>query len=225
MNSKSKIGVFSALLFGVIMLLIPATSIANAQEYGDRYEKVNDIYYEDDRYYEDNDEHVYEEYYYYPSKDKKKMKEPPMLLVKKDVLYCDVIANDTGINCGTNPFPGPESERYVQDCTADSFLCNTLNEATFEMIVTDNVEFPGSEDGTKLNFKGERYAVTEDVNLGLMQQDVDIPFQCQLAGFDDGFKIVPDIIICTENIGECSGIIQDGELKECTIKNYVVEAD
>ena len=35
------------------MLLVPATSIVNAQEYGDRYEKENDVYYEDDRYYQE----------------------------------------------------------------------------------------------------------------------------------------------------------------------------
>ena len=78
--SKTKIGVFDALLFGVMMLLIPATSIASALEY-DRYGKVNDVYYEDDRYYKEiqyddrngyyEDEYVYEENYY-PPKDKKK---------------------------------------------------------------------------------------------------------------------------------------------------------
>ena len=30
------------------------------------------------------------------------------------------------------------------------------------------------------------------------------------------------ISICTLNEGECSGIIPDGELKECTVKNYIV---
>ena len=30
------------------------------------------------------------------------------------------------------------------------------------------------------------------------------------------------VSICTLNEGECSGIIQSDELKECTVKNYVV---
>ena len=25
--------------------------------------------------------------------------------------------------------------------------------------------------------------------------------------------------------GDCSGFVQDGELKECTVKNYVVDVD
>ena len=161
--SKSKIGVFSILAFGIMMLLIPATSMASALEY-DRYGKANDVYYEDDRYYEEiqyndrngyyEDEYVYEEYYYPPShKDKKK--EPPMLLVKKDVLYCDGIANGTGIDCDSFPFPGPDSDRYVQECTADNPVCNEIIEESFNIIVTDNVEFPGSEEGKKLNFNGK----------------------------------------------------------------------
>ena len=40
-----------------------------------------------------------------------------------------------------------------------------MNESSFDMIVTDNIEFPGSEDGTKINFNGERYTVNEDVKL------------------------------------------------------------
>ena len=234
MSKTNKIGVFGALLFGIMMLLIPATSMVSAQE-NDRYGKTNnDVYYEDDRYYEEiqyndrngyyEDEYVYEEYYYPPShKDKKK--EPSMLIVKKDVLYCDVIANGTGRDCGFSPIPGPDSDRYVQECIADDFLCDNLNEATFEMIVTDNVEFPGSEEGKKLNFDGERYAVTEGTNLGIIERNSDFPFQCQIAGFDDGFILGTDIAICTVFEGECSGIIQDGELKECTVKNYVVAVD
>ena len=228
--SKTKIGVFSALLFGVMMLLIPATSIANAAEY-DRYGKINnDVYYEDDRYYEeiqyndrdgyydDNGEYVYEEYYYPPShKDKKK--EPPMLLVKKDVLYCDVIANGTGSTCGF-PIPGPDSDRYVQECTTD-LPCDNLNEATFKMIVTDNVEFPGSEEGKKLNFNGERYTVTEK----LMLENPEANLACQEAGFDFGIISFNEDLFCTVFEGDCSGIIQDGELKECTVKNYMVAAD
>ena len=220
--SKTKIGVFGALLFGVMILLIPATSIASAQEYEDRYGKVNDVYYEDDRYYyeDDNDEYVYEEYYYPKNKNEK---EPPMLLVKKDVLYCDVLANGTDTNCGFNPIPGPDSERYVQECTADIFLCNNITEDSFKMIVTDDVEFPSSEDGTKLNFNGERYTVTEEQNIGNIVQD-NANSVCQESGFDSGFTVIFSdnlYLICVLNEGECSGIIQDGELNECTIKNYL----
>ncbi|MGD1837221.1 MAG: hypothetical protein ACPKPY_04090 [Nitrososphaeraceae archaeon] len=210
--SKSNIGVFSALMFGVMMLLIPATSIASAQEYENRYGKVSDVYYGDD------DKYVHEEYYY-PPKDKKK--EPPMLLVKKDVLYCDAFNDMSDDDC-FEPIPGPDSERYVQECTDDNAVCNNINEEAFDIIVTDDIEFPGSEEGTKLIFNGQRFMVTEE-----MQQNEFINSQCQEAGFDGGF-VFPfgtggsAIFICTLNEGECSGIIHDGELKECTVKNYAV---
>ena len=50
--SKTKIGVFSILAFGIMMLLIPATSIANAAEYDKYYKEKNDRYSEDDYVYE-----------------------------------------------------------------------------------------------------------------------------------------------------------------------------
>lgn len=99
--SKTKIGVFGALLFGVMMLLIPATSIANAQEYEDRYGKVNDIYYEQDRHYEKdrynndygygNDRHYekiqykddYRESYEPYKKDNKKADRPVIIIENK----------------------------------------------------------------------------------------------------------------------------------------------
>ena len=231
--SKTKIGVFGALLFGVMMLLIPAISIASALEY-DRYGKVNDVYYEDDIYYKEiqyddrngyyEDEYVYEENYY-PPKDKKKQ-EPSMLLVKKDVLYCDGFSG-SGQACRENgKFVGPDSGRYVQECTGSSSICTEINESSFDMVVTDNIEFPGSEKGKKLSFNGERYTVTEEFNLGIIQQTEFNNLLCQESGFDSGFFINlfngPQILICVLNEGECSGIIQDGELKECDIKNYVI---
>ncbi|MGD1834500.1 MAG: hypothetical protein ACPKQO_02120 [Nitrososphaeraceae archaeon] len=214
-----KIGILSVLLFATV-LLIPAISLTYAQQYEDRYGKISDIYYDDDRYYyEEDNEYVYEEYYY-PSKDKKK--EPPMLLVKKDVLYCDGLANGTGPEC-INPIPGPDSERYVKECVDDNPVCNNINKEAFNIIVTDDIEFPGSEEGTKLNFNGQRFTVTEEQFIS----DENINSQCLEAGFDGGFAFPfgtggSAIFICILNEGECSGIIQDGELEECTVKNYAV---
>ena len=235
--SKSKIGVFSILAFGVLMLLIPATSIVNAQEY-DRYGKVNDVYFGDNMYYEEiqysdrngyyEDKYVYEEYYYPPSHKDKKEKEPSMLLVKKDVLYCDSY-DGSDQSCRENGnIIGLESGRYGQDCTTTmgsaGEVCNNINEETFTIMVTDKVEFPGSENGTKLTFNGERFTVTENVNVGTKFVD-NANSLCQEAGFDSGFFVGLDntaVLICTLNEGDCSGIIQDGELKECTVKNYVI---
>ena len=246
----SKFGMFSALVIGVMMLLIPATSIANAQEYEDKYyedeqyKKVDKKSYgelykkEDERksYYSDDTKKSEEPIIIIKNepiqkKEKKKeMKDPPMLLVKKDVLYCDNIVNIESQTCfGDDGLPGPDSDRYVQECSNEiSELCNTVNESSFDMIVTDNIEFPGSEDGKKISFNGERYTVSEEPNIGVERQNPILDFLCQQAGFDGSFVIdgdFPDLLFCTVFEGKCSGIVQDGELKECTVKNYLVELD
>ncbi|MGD1834763.1 MAG: hypothetical protein ACPKQO_03485 [Nitrososphaeraceae archaeon] len=221
--SKSKIGIFSVLLFGVMMLLIPASLIANAQEYGDRY-------YESEQY-----KKVDKESYNEPiiKKDKKKkMKEPPMLLVKKDVLYCDFTVGQGDVPCFEpgiigSDILGPDSDVYIQQCSNNPPICDTVIEAGFDMIVTDDIEFSGSEDGKKINFHGERYTVTEEPNIGTLVSGP-INSQCQEAGFDGGFILegeFPVLLFCTVFEGECSGIVQNGELKECTVKNYLVASE
>ena len=248
---NSKFGMFSILIVGVMMLLIPVNSFVTAQD----LQEYDDSQYDQDQYYDDvYQENIYKKSYYvnesYKKQDdkksndepviiiknepivkkdkKKKVKEPPMLLVKKDVLYCDTIANGSGSGCGPNILPGPNSDRHIQECTATEGLggeiCENIDENFFKIIVTDDVEFPGAEEGTKLNLNGERYTVTEE----MVTNDF-VNFQCELAGFNSGFTVnSPDsgnqISICTEFEGECSGIIQDGELKECTIRNYVVNS-
>ena len=75
---NSKVGMFFVLVLGVMILFISVTSIANAQEY-------------EDRYYGEKDEYIYEKGYYLP-KDKKD--EIPTLFIKIG-LPCDMIANIT----------------------------------------------------------------------------------------------------------------------------------
>ena len=113
-----------------------------------------------------------------------------MLLVKKEVSYCDNIINDIDNNCfiGEGELPGPESDRGVQECN-DNFLddlCDKVNESSFDMIVTDNIEFPGSEKGKKITFNGERYTVSEEQKIGIKVQNEELDFLCQEAGFDSG---------------------------------------
>ena len=243
---NSKFGMFSVLVLGIMMLLIPATSLANAQEYEDKYYKdeqykkidkksYNEPYKKEDErksYYNDDKEKSEEPIIIIKNepivKKEKKMKEPPMLLVKKDVLYCDNIANDEEpFTCDLEGgMPGPDSGRYVQECSnASQGLCEFINESIFDMIVTDNIEFPGSEKGKKITFNAERFTVSEEQNIGIIDQGNPFNLQCQEAGFDNGLVIqgnFPDLLLCTVFEGECSGIVQNGELKECTVKNYLV---
>ena len=232
---NSKFGMFSVLVLGVMMLLIPATSIANAQEYDDSYYEQDRDYdgiYQDNNHmksnyanesYKKQDDNTDEPIV---KKEKKKMKEPPMLLVKKDVLYCDVVANGNCGNCiDLQSIPGPDSNRWVQDCTATNEfqeVYDNINEEFFKIIVTDDIEFPSSEEGKKLNFNGDRYTVTEDQDT----PNEELSSNCQEGGFDSGFRLFFDetfVDICTINEGECSDIIQDNQSKECTVKNYVAE--
>ena len=225
---NSKFGMFSVLAFSVMMLFIPASSLANAQEY--------DQYYENEQYKKKDDKKSSDEPVIIiknepiQKKEKKKMKEPPMILVKKDVLFCEEIANGTEPFCFEEGDLSPDSDRWVQDCTATNefeFICDNFNEKLFNMIVTDDIKFPGSE-SKKINFNGERYNVIEeeiDIDLGL--PSIIFPQICLELGFDDSNIIPLDVgplfaASCVQFEGECSGIVQDGELKECTVKNYLV---
>ena len=250
---NSKVGMFSVLVIGVMMLLIPATSVANAQEYEDRYyedkqykkvykksynesynkENERKSFYNDDIKYKKDDREKSDEPVIIiknepiQKKEKKKMKEPPMLLVKKDVLYCDFTVDQGNVPCLVeSDLVGPNSDKYVQECNND-FVCDRVNESSFDMIVTDNIEFPGSEDGKKINFNGERYTVTEESNIGIIDSNIEIDFECQEAGFDGGFILegdFPILLFCTVFEGDCSGIVHYDEIKECTIENYLIEA-
>ena len=250
---NSKIGMFSILTLGVMMLLIPATSIANAQEYDKYYkekERYNDDYsYDNERYYDDyrqtdDRKSYYEEPYKKgDKKDKpviivknepipqkeKKMKEPPMVLVNKELLFCDLIANGTENDCilrnqnGPPSFPEPDSDRYVENCTNEQ--CEDIEIDSFEFTLLPQVDFPASEEGTKLNIVGERYTVVEKNEF----INSPYPFFCQNSGFDTAvFTPLENglaALSCVLFEGECSGFVQDGELKECTVKNYVVEVE
>ena len=276
--SKTKIGIFSILAFGIMMLLIPATSIASAAEYDKYYKEKNDRYsneygYGNDRPYEKiqykEDERYYDEYRQndygksydneykkidkkendrpviivdnkipIPHKEKEKKKDPPMLTVNKEVLFCDLIANGTSADCADfsqipPTVPGPNSDRYVQNCTEE--LCQGIDDSSFEIKVENANIFEGDEDGTKLNFNGERFTVTEEnsnaVETALVGIDpaasLEIELTCQESGFDSSYVFgIPDkpfpIISCVNFEGDCSGFVQYGESKECTVTNHIV---
>ena len=262
------------------MLLIPATSIANAAEYDKYYKEKNDRYgkdygYDRDRNYENiqyqDDERYYNEYRQddyrksydneykkvdkkendrsviivdnkipIPYKEKEKKKEPPMLIVNKEVLFCDIIADGNSTNCfeqGTNSiFPESNSGRYVQNCNDEQ--CQGIDDSSFEIKVENANIFEGNEDGTKLTFNGERFTVTEEnsnaVETALVGFNpafsLEIEFACQDSGFDSSYVFgIPDgefpIISCVDFEGDCSGFVQYGESKECTVKNHIVAVD
>ena len=265
--SKTKIGVFSILAFGIMMLLIPATSIASAAEY-DKYYKEKDRYGKDygygydnkrdDRYYDDyrpvDDRKSYDSYQEpykkvdnkkendrpviivknkipIPNQEKEKKKEPPMVLVNKEILFCDLIANGTDNQCFIEDeglsLPGPNSDRYVQNCNDEQ--CEDIDASTFKIKIENANVFEGSEEGTKHNLDVRQFLVTEesDDELGVFIIPPVKAF-CQDAGFDSGYTDIldvnePNIVAsCVLFEGDCSGTVQFGEQKECTVKNYVI---
>ncbi|MGD1835017.1 MAG: hypothetical protein ACPKQO_04780 [Nitrososphaeraceae archaeon] len=224
---KSKIGIFSALMFGVMMLLIPATSIANAQEYNDRY-------YEEDEY-------VYEEYYF-PSKDKKEMK-PAILKITKELFMCDNILNVNETNPNfecedeykgfqfTAFFPQPpDSDQYV---SCDDIECPGIDESDFSAAVYKDIAIArdlSSTEQTSVDLTKINYIVSEDRADDVINQDGD---QCSIVGFNDGTnyeailsdELIVDYEICVLYEGDCEGTIHPGEVKECTVKNFIYEGE
>ena len=257
--SKSKIGVFSILMLGVMMLLIPATSIASAQEYDKYYvEKKYGYDNNNDRYYDDYRQTSYDKQHKkvdkkesdrpviivdnkipipHHEKKEKKMKEPPMVLVTKEVLFCDDIASGDDDECYLDApiFPGPNNDRYVQNCNDEQ--CTEIDDSFFEIRVENANIFEGDEDGTKLTFNGERFTITEENSnavetalVGIFPgASLQLELFCQESGFDSSYvNALFDeglVLSCVNFEGECSGIVEDGELKECTVKNHVVAID
>ena len=205
---SSRRGIFGALLFAAILVMPLTTFNVNAQEYIDHNE------------YNDKNK----DYYFYPPKDKK---QDPMLVVIKELFICDSLINEQETFCGEEPFffPEPNSGRYLE-CTDN--VCDPIEPESFDIIIEDKLVFEGSEEGKKINFNGERYTVTEESDLEL-NDFRNINFGCQNSGFDEGlikeFNILGQnipIAVCAIFEGDCSGILQKGELKECTVENYVV---
>ena len=238
--TNHKIGVFSALIFSVLMLTIPASSLANAQEYNKDY-KENTVY---DESYKKEEKKSSEEpliiiknepVKHKEKKKEKKMKEPAMLLIEKEVLFCDTIATDEDNFCENElsnlEFPGPDSGRYVE-CTDGGWedVCEKINEKSFNIVVTDDIEFLGSEEGTKLTYNGERYTVTEESNVIDEENFAEFISECQDSGFDGAAVAFASNEFlfagsCVLFEGDCTGFVQDKELKECIVKNHIVFAD
>ncbi|MGD1834163.1 MAG: sialidase family protein [Nitrososphaeraceae archaeon] len=211
----------------ISFLLLPnIDNNVNAQiEYDD-----NENYYKDDRDYYKDDSYYYDKYnddYYYPAKDNEQAREPPTLLVDKEVLFCDMITKRSGNAC-IEPesilFSGPESGRYVQECSSEK--CEGINPSMFDIKITEDIEFQGSEEDTKLNY-GERFTVIQKVKLESSSEDIDRI--CQLSGFDNGFVDSFDngereFISCILFEGDCNGFVQD-ELNRCTVKNFIIAVE
>jgi hypothetical protein len=242
MKSKSYL---LLLLLTVLSSIIVTISVSNisVQGYEDSYsydesyynDKNNDESYYNDKnndesYYNDknNDESYYNDKNNYIPYDKK-YKNPNTLVIKKELLICDEISENSTVDCSTDDFlmENPNSGKYIE-CNPD--LCNPATPNLFGISIQDKLIVEGNTEGTNINLNKEYYYVSEDENTP--HQFFDRPFShlCQLSGFDDGFfKIIDDepqpleMVICTLHEGDCAGPVEGrGEEKECTVKNYIV---
>lgn len=163
---------------------------------------------------------------------KKYIGKDSILNIKKELYICDEGVNQTTFNCerpGPPGFPVPpeNSGKYV---SCENVDCpNGLSKSIFIIRVTDDFIFNPAENPSQFNLNGERFTVLEE---SPMDEDAQSSpeFACKVSGFDTGLKysdvlgggLFPRADVCVNYEGECSGIIYPGEVKECTIKNYVV---
>ncbi len=207
------------LLLGIAALFVPTTalqnSIANAQEY-----------------YSEDEENGYYNQEYDPYKNDNK-KNTPIVNVEKNLFVCneingipDNITDFLRIEC-TNPtnffYPaGPDSGEYVP---CDDERCPFLDESDFGAQIFKQVATVRelSTEGTPVNLDKFHYTVTEGEIDDIITRD-----ECSAVGFDasnffftleDGNDVGVDI--CVNYVGDCEGTIYPGEVKTCTIENYV----
>ena len=226
--SYKKIRTFSIfLLLGIATLFVPVTalqnSIANAQEYyNEEYEENGYYNQEYDPYKNDNN------------------KNAPIVNVEKQLFVCnevngvpdnltDIPVTDIPvfIGCSTPAlffFPAaPDSGEY-KPC--DDEICPFIDESDFGVQIFKDVATVRdlSPEGTPVNLDKFHYTVTEGEIADRITVD-----ECSAVGFDDSNRFFTlledgtevDAFICVNYVGDCEGTIYSGEVKTCTIENYI----
>ena len=225
--SDKKIRTFSIfLLLGIATLFVPVTalqsSIANAQEY----------------YNEEYEENGYYNQGYDPYKNDNNNKNAPIVNVEKNLFVCNDVngipdnITDTPVFIAcTDPanffFPAaPDSGEYIP---CDDEICPFIDESDFGAQIFKEVATVRelSPEGTPVNLDKFHYTVTE----GDVDQRITTGDECYAVGFDhlkfylvlldDG--TVVDALICVNYVGDCEGTIYSGEVKTCTIENYIFD--
>ena len=165
----------------------------------------------------------------------------PILTVNKEMFIC----SDPNIQRTEGPpgflsfsiecdepagIPDPDSTVWIpwDNCNVNNF-CPFFNEADFLMQIEQNpgpnfirFEFPGKSDGRSVIVETGTYQIKEEVNE---------PKTCGNTNYEDGSVFIthdtqippaiPQGDFCFTLEGDCSGSIQAGEEKACTVKNYL----
>ena len=224
--SYKKIRTFSIfLLLGIAALFLPATALQNsivmAQEYYPEYDEENQYYNQEyDPYQNDNNNNA------------------PIVNVEKKLFVCNNVTDSPNdYQCeGTRilienddddfviSYPStPESGDYIP-CNDE--ICPFIDESDFSVQIFKDVATVRdlSQEGTPVNLDKFHYTVTERS----IEDIITANSQCSTVGFShDAFveKITDDSLIfyaiCVNYVGECEGTIYPGEVKTCTVENYI----
>ena len=135
-------------------------------------------------------------------------------------------------NDSTGNIPAPDSPVWVpwDDCNVDGF-CPFFNEDNFTMQIEQNpgpnfirFEFPGTSEGRSVNVENGTYQIIEEGNADAQSNPCPNPYEGNV-GIDNFQQTqTPPFYLasfCFTLEGDCSGTIEAGEEKTCTVKNYL----
>ena len=127
--------------------------------------------------------------------------------------------------------PDPDSAEWVPwdgNCAATSF-CPFFNEENFTMQIAQNsapnlIEFPGTSEGQSVTVQSGTYQITEEHTVQFTDPCGDAGYENGDVSIIDGSQLqnFPQATFCFTLEDDCSGTIQAGEEKLCTIKNYLL---
>lgn len=235
--SNKKVRTFNAFIFvGLAVLFILATAlgsfIANSQGQEEKEEPYPLLYEQGkDEYYNNNDD--YDDKNDYSYKDDIKKKDPPIVNIKKKLFVCQNIETSPELfECvspsGSGLPAASNSGQYIQ-CTEE--LCPVIDESDFAVQIFKDVATVRNltPQGTPVNLDESHYSVTERQIDDIIRT---FPQLNEVACFGTGFRHNTDYIqeisnavveyhICVKYEGDCDGTISPGQVKTCTVENYI----
>lgn len=226
--SDKKIKFFSTfLLFGIAAIFFPATALQNSIVMAQEFYPA----YEENEYYD-------QEYDPYKNNNNKN-KNAPIVNVEKKLFICNnvtdspndfecegvrVVFDDDDDFVFAFP-PAPDSGEYI---LCNDEICPDIDESDFAVQIFKDVATVRdlSPEGTPVNLDKFHYTVTERS----IQDTIETISQCSTAGFSHDLfieKLTDDSLnfyaICVNYVGDCEGTIYPGEVKTCTVENYIFE--
>lgn len=238
--SNRKLRIFNFFIFiGLASLFFPATSLGNSITNVQSQEKQehHPLLYEQDQtndeegYYDNNNDDSNNENYY--SYNDNIQNTDPIVNIKKKLFVCQNIETSPELfECvspsGSGLPAGPDSGQYIQ-CTEE--LCPVIHESDFAVQIFKDVATVRNvtPQGTPVNLDKFHYSVTErqidDIIRTFSQPN-------EVACFGTGFRHNTDYIqetpnavveyhLCVKYVGDCDGTISPGEVKTCTVENYI----